>query len=152
MSRLGSVAVIASLFAVVFVGLRAGGRPRSALALAVVMAGAVVLENALKYALHRARPEPFFGTAPETYSFPSGHALFSACFYGALAWIFAARARHGEARAAIWTAALVLIAAIGLSRVYLGLHDPTDVIAGYLVAAFWLAGVLAWQSGRDADL
>ena len=53
---------------------------------------------------------------------------------------------------AIWTAALVLIAAIGLSRVYLGFHYPTDVIGGYLVAAFWLTGLLASQSGRDVDM
>jgi undecaprenyl-diphosphatase len=148
-TRLGSVAVIATLFGVAFVGFYASGRRRAALALAVVMAGAVVLENALKYALHRARPEPFFGTAPESYSFPSGHTLFSACFYGVLAWIFAARTQNVGARAATWTASLVLIAAIGLSRVYLGVHYPTDVIAGYLVAAFWITGLLASRSGRE---
>ncbi len=151
-TRLGSVAVLASLFGIAVVGFYAGGRRRTAFALAVVMAGAVVLENTLKYAFHRARPEAFFGTPPESYSFPSGHALFSACFYGALAWIFAARTRTIGARAALWTAALVLIAAVGLARVYLGVHYPTDVIGGYLVATFWLAGLLAWQSGRDADL
>jgi undecaprenyl-diphosphatase len=145
----GSVAVIAPLFVIAFVGFYAVGRRRAAMTLAVVMAGAVVLENGLKYALHRARPEPFFGVAPETYSFPSGHALFSACFYGALAWIFAAGTRNRTARAAIWAPSLVLIAAIGLSRLYLGVHYPTDVIAGYLVAAFWITGLLAWQAGRD---
>ena len=49
-------------------------------------------------------------------------------------------------------ASLVLIAAIGLSRVYLGVHYPTDVIAGYLVAAFWITGLLASQSGRDVGM
>jgi len=117
--------------------------------LAVVMAGAVVLENALKFAFQRARPEPFFGTAPETYSFPSGHALFSACFYGAFAWLLGAAFRNPGVRAAIWTISLALIAAIGLSRLYLGFHYPTDVIAGYLVAEFWITGLLAWQAGRD---
>jgi undecaprenyl-diphosphatase len=147
-SLLGSVAVIAPLFVIAFVGFYAAGRRRAAITLAVVMAGAVVLENGLKYALHRARPEPFFGMAPETYSFPSGHALFSACFYGTLAWIFAGT-RNRRARAAIWALSLMLIAAIGLSRLYLGVHYPTDVIAGYLVAAFWITGLLAWQADRD---
>jgi membrane-associated phospholipid phosphatase len=50
-----------------------------------VMAGSVVLENGLKYALHRAHPEPYFGASPETFSFPSGHSLFSACFYVSMA-------------------------------------------------------------------
>jgi undecaprenyl-diphosphatase len=148
-SLLGSVAVIAPLFVIAFVGFYTAGRRRAAITLAVVMAGAVVLENGLKYALHRARPEPFFGVAPETYSFPSGHALFSACFYGTLAWILAAGTQNRSARAAIWTVSLVLIAAIGLSRLYLGVHYPTDVIAGYLVTAFWVTGLLAWRAGRD---
>jgi undecaprenyl-diphosphatase len=142
-SLLGSGAVIASLTVIAFIGFYAAGRRRAAIALAVVMAGAVVLENALKFALHRVRPEPFFGTAPETYSFPSGHALFSACFYGALAWLLSAAFRHFGTRAAIWAMSLALIAAIGLSRLYLGVHYPTDVIAGYLVAVFWIAGLFA---------
>jgi undecaprenyl-diphosphatase len=98
------------------------------------MAGAVALENGLKYAFHRARPEPFFAMAPETYSFPSGHALFSTCFYGALAGLLAANVKGASLRAAIWVAAGMLVLAIGLSRVYLGVHYPTDVIGGYLVA------------------
>jgi Membrane-associated phospholipid phosphatase len=95
-----------------------------------------------------ARPEPFFGTAPETYSFPSGHALFSACFYGALAWLLGAALRNFGARAAIWAMSLALIAAIGLSRLYLGVHYPTDVIAGYLVAVFWITGLLASPAAK----
>jgi undecaprenyl-diphosphatase len=150
-SLLGSGAVIASLFIIAFIGIHATGRRRAAIALAVVMAGAVVLENALKFAVHRARPEPFFGTAPETYSFPSGHALFSACFYGAIAWLLSAAFRNFGPRAAIWAISLALIAAIGLSRLYLGVHYPTDVIAGYLVAAFWITGLLASPAGRNAD-
>jgi undecaprenyl-diphosphatase len=150
-SLLGSGAVIASLSVIAFIGFYATGRRRAAIALAVVMAGAVVLENALKFALHRARPEPFFGTAPETYSFPSGHALFSACFYAALAWLLSAAFRNLGARAVIWVISLALIAAIGLSRLYLGVHYPTDVIAGYLVAAFWITGLLASPASRNAD-
>jgi undecaprenyl-diphosphatase len=109
------------------------------------------LENALKFAFQRARPEPFFGTAPETYSFPSGHALFSACFYGVFAWLLGTAFRNRGVRAAIWTISLALIAAIGLSRLYLGFHYPTDVIAGYLVAAFWTTALLASRAGPNLD-
>jgi membrane-associated phospholipid phosphatase len=57
------------------------GLRRQAAMLIITMAGAVVIENGLKLLVHRARPEPFFGVvAPETYSFPSGHTLFSTCF------------------------------------------------------------------------
>jgi undecaprenyl-diphosphatase len=105
------------------------------------MAGAVVLDNLLKYAFHRVRPEPFFGISPETYSFPSGHVLFSACFYGMLGLVFAADVRSVLSRAAIWAAAALLVSAIGLSRIYLGVHYPTDVIAGLLVGLFWLGAM-----------
>jgi undecaprenyl-diphosphatase len=149
---LGSPAVIASFSIVAVVALCVAGRRRAAIALAAVMAGSVVLENGLKYALHRARPEPYFGTSPETFSFPSGHALFSACFYVALAWIFVTRIRNRWRCVAIWMASLVLIAAIGLSRIYLGVHYPSDVIAGYLVAGFWITGLLASRSRNDAGM
>ena len=111
---------------------------KQALALAISMLGAGVLENALKLAFHRLRPESFFGAAPETYSFPSGHAMFATCFYGAVAFILIAGFRSLAARAAIWMSAAIIVLSIGLSRVYLGVHYPSDVLAGYLVGSAWL--------------
>jgi undecaprenyl-diphosphatase len=115
-SLLGSVAILASLFVGAVAGFWTVGWRRPAIALASVMAGAVVLDNVLKYAFHRLRPDPFFGIAPETYSFPSGHVLFSSCFYGMLACVFAANFRRAQSRAAAWTAAALLVGAIGFSR------------------------------------
>jgi undecaprenyl-diphosphatase len=151
LTHLGSMSVLAVLFVVGFAGFRMSGRRSSAWVLAWAMGGAILLENGLKYAFQRARPEPFFGVvAPETYSFPSGHALFSACFYGAIAWVLAAEVGSRPARAAIWTGAIALIAAIGFSRVYLGVHYPSDVLGGYLTAAFWISAVSLWDGpGRD---
>jgi len=146
---LGSVGFLAAAALVAIAGLLVAGRRRSAIALAGTMAGAFLLENAMKYAIHRVRPEPFFGTEPETYSFPSGHALFSLCFYCTLASGLAQRRRSGLARAAIGTAAAALIAAIGLSRIYLGVHYPSDVLGGYLAAAFWLGVVAAIRGLRS---
>jgi undecaprenyl-diphosphatase len=116
---------------------------RAALWLVITMLGALVLDLSLKYAFHRVRPTPFFGPLPHTYSFPSGHALFSFCFYGVLAGLLADRLRNLRLRILVWTIAALLVAAIGLSRIYLGVHYPSDVIAGYLTASLWVSTMIA---------
>lgn len=121
---------------------------QAAIWLTLTMAGALVLDLSLKYAFHRQRPTPFFGPLPHTYSFPSGHALFSVCFYGVLAGLLAARIKSLPARICIWAAAAVLIVAIGMSRIYLGVHYPTDVLGGYLAAGVWVASMIAFDRLR----
>jgi undecaprenyl-diphosphatase len=121
---------------------------RAAIWLVVTLAGALVLDLMLKLAFHRARPVPFFGPVPSTYSFPSGHALFSFCFYGVLAGLLAVRVRSMPARVLIWLTAALLVASIGLSRIYLGVHYPSDVIAGYLAGTIWAASMVALDRWR----
>jgi undecaprenyl-diphosphatase len=116
--------------------------------MAVSMAGALALDLALKYSFHRPRPQPFFGAAPHSYSFPSGHALCSFCFYAVLAGLIAARTRSLVLRVTAGVAAAVLVIAIGISRIYLGMHYPSDVIAGYLAAAVWVATLLVLDRWR----
>jgi undecaprenyl-diphosphatase len=121
---------------------------RAAVWLAVAMAGSLALDTALKYAYHRVRPVAFFGVAPHSYSFPSGHALCSFCFYGVLAGLLSARTKALSWRIVIWIVAAVLVIAIGLSRIYLGVHYPSDVIAGYLAAAVWVGTVIVLDHVR----
>lgn len=121
---------------------------RAAVWLAVAMAGSLMLDMTLKYAYHRARPTAFFGVAPHSYSFPSGHALCSFCFYGVLAGLLSARTKSLVWRLIIWTSAALLVIAIGLSRIYLGVHYPSDVIAGYLAAAVWVGTVIVLDHVR----
>jgi undecaprenyl-diphosphatase len=109
--------------------------------LAITMLGVAALNVALKFAFHRPRPVAFFGATPSSYSFPSGHALGSLCFYGILAAILAARVRGRGAKFCVWIAALFLIGMIGFSRIYLGVHYPSDVIAGYCAATVWVGAV-----------
>ena len=116
---------------------------RSAIILAVVMAGAVVLNYVLKVSFQRPRPLPYFDTPlPASFSFPSGHSLFSACFFGITAWLIASQMRYSSAKAGVWAAAIVLILLVGLSRVYLGVHYPTDIAAGFLAALVWVSTVI----------
>ena len=115
---------------------------------AIDSAGALALDMTLKYAYHRTRPIAYFGAAPLSYSFPSGHALCSFCFYGVMAGLLSARIKSLAWRVAIWIAAAVLVIAIGLSRIYLGVHYPSDVLAGYLAAAVWVGTVIVLDHVR----
>jgi undecaprenyl-diphosphatase len=121
---------------------------RAALWLAIAMIGSVLLDLALKYAYHRVRPEAFFGSPARYYSFPSGHALSSLCFYGVMAGLLSARTKSLWLRVAIWVIAGALVVAIGISRIYLGVHYPSDVLAGYLAATVWVGAVIVFDHVR----
>jgi len=107
----------------------------------ITMSGAGILDGTLKLAFHRVRPDPFFGTKPNTYSFPSGHALISLCFYGLIAGMLSLRLGKNWQRGVVWTVAILLIAGIGFSRIYLGVHWPSDVLAGYSAALIWMGAI-----------
>ena len=118
------------------------GRKRAALLMAITMAGGVLLEKTLKHVFHRVRPAPFFNTPlPPSYSFPSGHALLACCFFGSLAAMITAREPKRGVRIAVWTAAALLALLIGFSRIYLGVHYASDVIAGCAAAVVWVFAV-----------
>ena len=112
---------------------------REAILFAITMGGAGLLNVTLKLAFKRPRPVPFFDLSPpETYSFPSGHSLTSAVFFGALAAILTARIKSRRARLIIWIVATAMFVSIGFSRIYLGVHHTTDVIAGFAAALIWI--------------
>ena len=119
------------------------GWRRGALLVLVTLVGAIVLDVGLKALFARARPEAFFDyyRSPKSYSFPSGHALFAVCFFGGLAVLLSHRLRGRLAEILVWIIALVFILLIGISRVYLGVHYPTDVIGGFAVGTVWVAFV-----------
>ncbi len=149
LTQLGSAPFVIAMGALAVWELQVAQRRRAALLLVIAVAGSEALDQILKVIFHRARPEPFFGFAPPvTYSFPSGHALTSACFYGSLAAIIAVRTRPRALRAALWCAAALLAGGIGLSRIYLGVHYPTDVAAGYAAAVIWVSAIGAGDALR----
>ena len=119
------------------------GWRRGALLVLVTIAGAWLLDTGLKLAFARVRPTPFYDyyPAPSSYSFPSGHALFSVCFFGGLAVLLTHRIRGRVAQVTVWLLALIIILLIGSSRVYLGVHYPTDVVGGYAVGMAWVTAV-----------
>lgn len=135
---LGSGLVVTVLSTVCILIFAARGQWRTAFHIVLVMVGAVIVENTLKYVVHRQRPEEIFGhTMPPTYSFPSGHALFAFAFYASVASIFANHLNR-TARLALGAVAASIIILIGASRIFLGVHYPTDVLGGYIAASLWL--------------
>jgi undecaprenyl-diphosphatase len=141
LSAFGEPPVILALSALVVAGLLLTGRRREALFFALVMAGTLALDLGLKSAFHRPRPEAtFFGSPmPRSFSFPSGHSLHATAFFGTLALVAAGHVRRRERRAALWCAAILLALGIGISRVYLGVHYPSDVLAGFASGTAWVA-------------
>jgi undecaprenyl-diphosphatase len=118
------------------------GWRRGALLVAVTLAGAGLLNWLLKFSFARTRPASYFNyPLPSSPSFPSGHALFVASVFGGLAALLTARIRNRLLQVAIWAAAILLILLVGLSRVYLGVHYPSDVLAGWAIGLIWVTAV-----------
>ncbi|MBI3661145.1 phosphatase PAP2 family protein [Candidatus Acetothermia bacterium] len=104
----------------------------------------LVLREGLKLLFHRARPGLWQTSVHEdSYSFPSGHALGSVIAYGVLVYL-AGRA-FPQWRWALWSIYVMLVALIGYSRLYLGVHWPTDVLGGWVIGAVALAGLIYWH-------
>ena len=136
---LGSTLVITFLTLAVIVALALRKQWVGARYIALVMLSAVVIESAMKWTVQRARPDQVIDyVVPTSFSFPSGHALFATAFYGSFAIVVSA-GLSGGSRALVWVTAVTLVLAIGASRIFLGVHYPSDVIAGFLAGAFCIA-------------
>ena len=153
---IGSIKIFATALAIALMyQIFRNGRHDAAL-LFLAITGAFLLNESLKLHFHRMRPQIPWSIGDEhTFSFPSGHSLFSVVFYGTLAWCSFHR-RHNNLstrrRFGVLTPAILMPFCIGLSRIYLGMHYPTDVLAGWLTGALWLTGVigidLLWHRRR----
>jgi undecaprenyl-diphosphatase len=151
-TALGSYQVVAPLLAAFVLVFYLKGWRLSAILLLVSTVGGSLLTTVLKAVFGRARPELFdSGYTASFYSFPSGHATVAVGFYGALTLILAYRFR-GPTRWAMATCGVSLVLLIGFSRLYLGVHYPTDVLAGFLAAPLWVVCVgvvyVVWLSVR----
>ena len=115
---------------------------RAAAVLALAVGGSAALNVGLKFFFHRLRPSiPWALTHELSFSFPSGHAVAASCFYATITYLLA-RGRRATTRAALIIIAVSIVLGIGLSRVYLGVHYPSDIAAGYLVGVLWVSTVL----------
>ncbi|WP_165927850.1 phosphatase PAP2 family protein [Rhizobium sp. BK376] len=152
-TSLGSSAVTGLVLAIGIFWAIAEREYRSGVYMAVVYAGAQLLSNVTKILIGRPRPEvvPHLVYAGG-YSFPSGHSTLSAATYLAIGLLVAGRECSVSKRMLILSVAAAISAVVGLSRIYLGVHYPTDVLDGWLLGAGWALVVLVFfrkiQRGR----
>ncbi len=143
-SAIGGTLGRITLLAVVLAPLIWAGYRRSAMWLAAMMAGGTLLNLALKQVFAAPRPDllPHLDIV-HTYSFPSGHSAGNMMFFGALAML-------AGRRGAYWSAAVAILL-IGVSRVWLGVHWPSDVLAGWVEGLGWLAFCAIWLPARGGE-
>lgn len=149
-TALGGVPVLTlvSLAAALFLWM--SGRPRSVLLVFVAVAGGQLLSSLLKRGYGRPRPDLVPHEAyVYTSSFPSGHSMMSAVTYLTLGALLARVLPRRRTKLLVIACALVVTALTGASRVYLGVHWPTDVVAGWAMGASW--AVVCWLAADALD-
>ncbi|MFD2181347.1 phosphatase PAP2 family protein [Rhodoplanes azumiensis] len=146
LTALGSVTVLTLLTVLVLGYLVIDGKRAAALFVLVSVAGGALLIDGIKLVVARPRPDLVAHMVDvSTYSFPSGHATASAVVFLTLGVLLARIGRRRRVKAYVIGTAIALTLAIGASRVYLGVHWPSDVLAGWCLGAAW--AMLCWQIG-----
>lgn len=146
--RIITALIVISLFIV-------KNRTKDAYWLAATLLSGFALSSAIKYGINRPRPELLLHLEQvNNASFPSGHAMNSTLFYGALLLLIGCHLRSPILRWGWIVLMLTLVMLTGISRIALGVHYPSDVLAGWLIGSLWLAFCLAWRreySGKQSS-
>jgi undecaprenyl-diphosphatase len=114
-----------------------------------VVIGSAALNQVLKLIFHRARPTLNRIVEANGFSFPSGHSMAAFSLYGVLAFLLWRHIPTVLGRVILIIISVILIVAIGVSRIYLGVHYPSDVLGGFLASASWLAASI-WFYQRNS--
>jgi len=138
-TSLGSFAVLGLLVIGVVLYLLLAGKRGTALLMLVSVVGGTVISTVLKMGYDRPRPELTEVARVFTASFPSGHSMLSAVTYLTLGALLAQAQPNRRLKGYFIGAAVTVTILVGISRLYLGVHYPTDVLAGWAVGAAWAA-------------
>ena len=136
-TALGSFAFLAILFLGTVGYLLLAGRRDLALLVAIAVLGGAALSTALKLGFNRPRPALQHAARVFTASFPSGHAMLSAVTFLTLGALLTRVSTNWRLKLYFMSMALLLTFIVGVSRVYLGVHYPSDVVAGWIIGGAW---------------
>jgi len=146
-TALGGVAVMGLLTLGVSGFLLLDGKKGAAVLVLVAVGGGLLLSSVLKHAVERPRPELVpHGSYVYTSSFPSGHSTMSAATYLTLGALLARVQRRRRIKVFLLGFSILLTLLVGVSRVYLGVHWPTDVLAGWTLGGIW--ALVCWLLAR----
>lgn len=146
-TALGSYSVLGIIFFAVIAYLLMMQRRAAALWVAASVGGGVLLSNVLKHSFDRPRPELVAHSVRVfTSSFPSGHAMLSAVTFLTLGVLLASIHNSRRLKVFFLGLAIFLTVIVGVTRIYLGVHYPTDVLAGWCMGAGWAA--ICWTAFR----
>ena len=139
LTQFGSHAAISACAGVTAIALLRGGRKHDAWTVVISTGGAMAINTILKNVFRRQRPQELARRIklPRSHSFPSGHSLLSAATYPIVAHHLVER--HSIAtQAFVHSTAAILVLGVGFSRVYFGVHFPSDVLGGFAAGLGWL--------------
>ncbi|MCU0653644.1 MAG: phosphatase PAP2 family protein [Candidatus Pacebacteria bacterium] len=142
-SSFGSKEFLFAISLVIIAVLSLKNKRRNALTYTVILLASAGLNNLIKFAVHRNRPQLSPIENASFFSFPSGHSMNSLVFYGLMAYFVWHYTKNKTLGATAYLFAIILVAAIGISRIYLGAHYPTDVLAGFVAGICVLSAAIA---------
>jgi len=150
-SSLGSLSVLIGTSLIAAAYLLLLGHRRAALHVAIAAAGGIIFGMGLKIPFDRARPDLLLHESQVfTRSFPSAHATASAAVLITLAAMVAQQARRMDRQVFILATAAIIVFLIGISRIHLGVHWPSDVLGGWALGTAWACGCwLAFAAARQ---
>jgi undecaprenyl-diphosphatase len=148
---LGSGTAIAVIVVIVMIFFYKVLKHRTELVLLIsVICGSALLNLLLKIIFHRARPTIYHFIVVSGYSFPSGHSMAAFSLYGILAFLLWKHIPNKLGRSLLIIFSVLMFTMIGISRIYLGVHYPSDVLGGFLASGTWLIfSIWTYQKYRD---
>lgn len=153
-TALGGTGVLTALSVSIVGYLLIIGKRRLALIVVLAVGSGILLSLGLKQGFDRPRPELVpHGSNVYTSSFPSGHSMMAAICYLTLGGLLCSIQNGRRAKVYILSMAILNTLAVGISRVHLGVHWPTDVLAGWLAGGIWALAVwllIRWWQARPA--